>query len=69
MAWTAADRDALKLAIATGASKVRYGSGDQAREVEYRSLADMERTLALIEADLAGASSSGRATFAEIGRF
>lgn len=52
MAWTTADRDALKSAIATGALKVVYPNGT---EITYRSLREMRQTLALIDADVAGA--------------
>lgn len=51
MAWTEADRDALREAIALGASKVRYADG---REVTFRSLDDMRSILEQIEAELAG---------------
>ena len=45
MAYTQDDIDALQSAIATGARKVKFGSGPDSREVEYRSLADMQATL------------------------
>ena len=48
MTCTQADIDALKEAIATGALRVKFGSGPDSREVEYRSLQDMIDTLALI---------------------
>lgn len=48
MAFTQTDIDKLKIAIASGAKRVRYASG----EVEYRSLADMERTLRGMEAEV-----------------
>jgi hypothetical protein len=52
MAFTTADRDALKKAIATGARRVKFGAGPDSREVEYRNLADMLSTLAVIEREL-----------------
>lgn len=51
MAWTEADRDALREAIVLGASKVRYADG---REATYRSLEEMRSILRQIEEELAG---------------
>lgn len=51
MAWTQADADALKRAIALGALDVQYPDNSR---VQYRSLADMKATLAMIEAEVAG---------------
>lgn len=48
MAYTIAQRDALKEAIATGATKVRYRD----REVDYRSLDEMKRILRDMEAEI-----------------
>ena len=56
MAWTQEDIDRLKAALATGALKVRYGSGFDEREVTYRSLAEMREALAMMEAEIAGTS-------------
>lgn len=53
MAWTEADRDNLKAALATGVKKARIG----AEEVEYASTSDMLRVLNLMDQELA--SSSG----------
>lgn len=53
MAYTQADLDALKAAIASGARRVKFGSGPDSREVEYRSLAEMRAIVADIEAELA----------------
>lgn len=53
MAYTQNDLDALQEAISTGARRVKFGSGPDAREVEYRSLADMQATLAIIARALA----------------
>jgi roadblock/LC7 domain-containing protein len=53
MAWTQSDVDTLKQAIATGAKRVRYADG---REVEYRTLNEMERTLATMLAEVAPAN-------------
>lgn len=49
MAWTQADKDALKAAIATGAREVQYSDGSR---IAYRSLREMEQTLALMEKEL-----------------
>ena len=56
MAWTIAERDALKKAIAQGAQRVRFGD----RDVEYRSLDEMRQTLSLIEAELNAAAGVKR---------
>lgn len=41
---------ALEEAIATGAKKVTFRSGGTLREVEYRSLSDMNQALASLKA-------------------
>lgn len=56
MAWTTTDRDALKDAIASGATTVRYND----RQVTYRSLAEMRETLGMIESDIASSSGTAR---------
>jgi hypothetical protein len=56
MAWTQADRDALKAAIAKGEKQVAYAD----RSVTYRSLDEMTQALALIESDLSATSSTPR---------
>jgi hypothetical protein len=56
MSYSIADRDALKAAIARGATRLRMGN----EEVQYRSLAEMERILAKIEAELAPVAPSRR---------
>lgn len=56
MAWTQTDIDALKAAIASGQLIVR--SAD--RMINYRSLAEMRQTLALMEAEVAGSSGALR---------
>ena len=50
MALSQIDVDTLKAAIATGAMRVRYADG---REIQYRSQAELERALALVESDVA----------------
>ena len=49
MAFTPADRDALKKAITRGIKTVAYTD----RRMEYRSLAEMLQALEMIEAELA----------------
>lgn len=41
MAYTQADIDALKAALASGAKRVKFGSGPDSREVEYFTRAEM----------------------------
>ncbi len=50
MAFSTADADALRSAIATGALRVRHADG---REVQYRSLREIRETLDMIERDIA----------------
>lgn len=54
MAYTQADADRLRSAIAKGASEVEVNG----ERVRFRSLADMRATLAMIENELAGRSGS-----------
>ena len=54
MAYTAAERDALKSAIALGVTSVTY---DGIR-TEYRSLAEMQQILAQMEAEIADAAGT-----------
>jgi hypothetical protein len=56
VAWTTADRDVLKSAIAKGESRVSFAD----RSVEYRSIAEMQAALALIEAELATLAETPR---------
>lgn len=55
MAWTQADIDALKAAMATGALSVSY-AGPPARSITYRSLAEMQSLLAQMQASVSGAT-------------
>lgn len=57
MAYTQDDLAAVKSAIASGAERVRYSDG---REVTYRSISDLMRAKALIEAELATLSLQTR---------
>jgi hypothetical protein len=54
VAWTTADRDALKSAIASGVRTVVYTD----RTLTYQGTSDMLAALATIEADLAAQSST-----------
>jgi hypothetical protein len=49
MAFTQAQLDALKSAIATGALEVRNANGEQ---VKYRSLDEMKRIVGLMETEI-----------------
>jgi hypothetical protein len=50
MAYSQTDLDAVKAAIASGTLRIRFDG----REVEYRTLSDLERVKVLIESELAG---------------
>lgn len=50
MAFTQADADRLRSAIAKGASSLRLNG----EEVTFRTLAEMKETLRMIEAEIAG---------------
>lgn len=65
MAFTQADADNLRRAIARGVRKLKING----EEVEYNSLAEMKSALAMIEAELAGTSGSGfTTTYPRMGR-
>lgn len=57
MAYTQKDIDALKAAIATGATKVRFADN---REVTYRTLAEMRSVLAELAAEALGSTRPAR---------
>lgn len=61
MAFTQSDRDEVAKAISTGALRVRFADG---REVTYQNISDLIRALALIDAELAGASATATPRFA-----
>lgn len=61
MAWTQADIDALKTAMAKGVQSVRYVSG----EVTYRSLDDMRKLLNDMEAEVNPTANPSR----RVGRY
>lgn len=54
MAWTQADVDALKAAIAAGVKRVKYTD----REVEFQDTASMQLALASMQAEVAAAAGA-----------
>ncbi len=68
MAWTQSDIDALKQAMATGAKRVVFGSGETRREQEFRSLAEMEKILADMTDAVLGAQAPQRTAYAQHSR-
>lgn len=63
MAWTQDDVDALKAAIATGATDVQYSDGSR---ITYRSLRDMRDTLAMMQGEVTKAAEPARRTYGAI---
>lgn len=55
MAFTSADADTLRTAIASGAKQVRYADG---RQVMYQDTGAMLAALAAIEAEITAATAS-----------
>ena len=55
MAYSQADIDALKAAVARGATRLRMGD----EEVQYASLSEMRRQIGVMEAELAGQKTDG----------
>lgn len=64
MAWTQAQIDGLKTAIASGVLTVKHGD----TLTTFRSLAEMKQVLRDMEAELAGNSSPPRRTVAGFSR-
>jgi hypothetical protein len=62
MAWTAADIDALKAAIAGGSVLQSMTFGDQT--FTFRSMDEMLQALAQMQADVSVATGSGRSRLA-----
>lgn len=56
MAYTTAQRDALKAAIAQGALTVEYDG----KRITYRSLDEMERVLRLMDAEIGDVAAPRR---------
>lgn len=63
MAYTQEDIDALKAAIATGATEVTFGSGPDRRTVIYRSLAEMRSILGDMLGEVAPAAQAPRVSY------
>ena len=63
MAWTSAQVDTLKTAIATGVRTVNYGD----KTVTYQDIAAMLSALQAMEAEV-GSSESGRVTMVTVSR-
>lgn len=61
MAWTQTDIDRLKAAIASGIVTVSY-DGPPRRTVQYQNTRDMLAALAVMEAEVAATTDTGRAT-------
>jgi roadblock/LC7 domain-containing protein len=61
MATTQAELDALIAARNTGALTVRHSDG---RMVTYRSLEEMDRTIARMQEEIAGTTAGSRSTVA-----
>lgn len=57
MAFTQADVDKLKKAMASGVKSLTYSDG---RKAEYHSLGEMNDQLRRMEAEVAGAAGSSR---------
>lgn len=55
MAYSQADIDTLKAAVARGATRLRLGD----EEVQFASLSEMRRQISVMEQELAGTKSSG----------
>lgn len=65
MAWTQANIDALKTAIATGHLRVTYGD----KTIQYQDTASMLRALKAMEAEVgAYSSNNGRTIMVQHGR-
>lgn len=60
MAFLQSDVDTLKAAIATGAMRVRYADG---REITYRSQAELERALTLVQGEVTGPAAKPSRSF------
>lgn len=63
MAYTQAQIDALKAAMASGVLTVRHGD----TSTTFRSISEMQKVLAQMEADVAGTTSRPRRTVSSFG--
>jgi len=64
MAYTQAQLDALKRAIAAGVTEVDYNG----RRVKYRSLAEMQRIAELMAEEISPSTATPRTSYAEFSR-
>lgn len=55
MAFTQADVDAIKTAIASGEHEITYGDG---RRIQYRSVAELQSALQLAQNEVAAAAGT-----------
>jgi hypothetical protein len=62
MAWTQAQIDALKTAIAMGQRSVRHGE----TSVEYRSIEEMKAILAMMQAEVAPRTRTSVAVYRSV---
>ena len=65
MSYTQTDLANIRKAIASGAKKVRFGSGESAHETEFRSLAEMRQVEATIVAELEATKPFSPVTYVE----
>ncbi|WP_315728781.1 MULTISPECIES: phage head-tail joining protein [unclassified Bradyrhizobium] len=65
MAWTQADIDTLKAAIATGTRRVEYGSGPDRQVVEYQSTPAMFAALDRLVAEVSPAAAPARVSYVQ----
>ncbi|WP_315734181.1 MULTISPECIES: phage head-tail joining protein [unclassified Bradyrhizobium] len=63
MAYTQDDIDALKAALATGARRVKFGSGPDSRDVEYQSRAEMLAQLSDMTREVTGTAPAPFVSF------
>lgn len=61
MAFTQSDIDAMKTAIASNVQSVRFADG---RRVDYRSVDELTKALALAEAEVGSGSGAPGVTYA-----
>jgi hypothetical protein len=63
MAYTQDDIDALKAALASGARRVKFGSGPDSREVEYFTRAEMMAQLEDMTKEVSPATAVPRVSY------
>lgn len=65
MAFTQADVDTIKKAIASGVARVDFSDG---RRVDYRTVADLKDALALAQADVTGNQTDTTVSYASFSK-